>query len=77
MIAIYALGCFRNFSCTPVTVQITLKSHNPRETSERINVNVIDKKKTINLKTVYTLISDVFFFIKKNVTKFMGHHYAI
>ena len=26
LIAIYVLGCFRNFSCTPVTVQITLKS---------------------------------------------------
>ena len=25
MIAIYALGCFRNFSCTPVPTQITLK----------------------------------------------------
>ena len=33
---------------------------NPRETSERMNVNVIDKK-TINLKTLYILISDVFF----------------
>jgi hypothetical protein len=30
---------------------------NPRETSERMNFNVIDKK----LKTVYILISDVFF----------------
>jgi hypothetical protein len=29
-----------------------------------MNFNVIDKK-TINLKTVYILISDVFFFIKK------------
>jgi hypothetical protein len=33
---------------------------NLRETSERINFNVIDKK-TINLTTVYILISDVFF----------------
>ena len=40
--------------------KITLKSPNPRETSERMNFNVIDKK-TINLKTVYILISDVFF----------------
>ena len=31
---------------------------NPCETSERMNFNVIDKK-TINLKTVYILISDV------------------
>ena len=51
---------------------------NPRETRERMNFNDIDKK-TINLKTVYILIhvSDVFFFIKKNVTKCLGHHYAI
>ena len=33
---------------------------NPCETSERMNFNVIDKK-TTNLKTVYILISDVFF----------------
>ena len=26
LIAIYALGCFRNFSCTPVPTKITLKS---------------------------------------------------
>ena len=65
LLAIYALGCFGNFSCTPVPIKITLKSTpNPRETSERMNVNVIDKK-TINLKTVYILISDVFFFINK------------
>ena len=48
LIAIYALGCFRNFSCTPVPTKITLKSPiptpHPRETSARINFNVIDKK---------------------------------
>ena len=60
LIAIYALGCFRNFSCTPVPTKITLKSPNPRETSERMNFNDIAKK-TFNLKTVYILISDVFF----------------
>jgi hypothetical protein len=59
LIAIYALGCFRKFSCTPVPTKITLKSP-PPETSERMNFNVIDSK-TINLKTVYILISDVFF----------------
>ena len=53
LIAIYALGCFRNFSCTPAPTKITLKSPSPRETSARINFNVIDKN-TINL-----------FFIKK------------
>ena len=63
LIAIYALGCFRNFSCTPVP-KLPWRAPNPRETSERMNFNVIDKK-TINLKTVYILISDVFFFIKK------------
>jgi hypothetical protein len=61
LIAIYALGCFRNFSCTSgYCTKITLKSPNPRETSERMNFNVIDKN-TNNLKTVYILISDVFF----------------
>jgi hypothetical protein len=29
LIAIYALGCFRNFSCTPVPTKITLKSPLP------------------------------------------------
>jgi hypothetical protein len=33
---------------------------NPRETSERMKFNDIDKK-TFNLKTVYILISDDFF----------------
>jgi hypothetical protein len=41
---------------TRYCTKITLKSPNPRETSERMNFNVIDKK-TINLKTVYILIS--------------------
>ena len=63
--AIYALGCFRNFSCTPVPTKITFKtplppSPNPRETSERMNFNDIGKK-TFNLKTFYILISDEFF----------------
>jgi hypothetical protein len=73
LIAIYALGCFCNFSCAPVPTNITLKSPpNPRETSERMNFNVIDNK-TINLKTVYILISDVFFFYKiKKCHKMFG-----
>ena len=74
LIAIYALGCFRKFSCTPVP-KLPWRVPNPHETSERMNFNVIDKK-TINLKTVYISISDVFF-SKKNVTKLLGHHYAI
>jgi hypothetical protein len=59
LIAIYALGCFRKFSCTPVP-KLPWRVPNPHETSERMNFNVIDKK-TINLKTVYISISDVFF----------------
>ena len=39
LIAIYVLGCFRNFSCTPVTVQNYLE-----EPSESMNFNVIDIK---------------------------------
>ena len=58
-------GVFAISAAHPLLYKITLKSPNPRATSERMNFNVIDKKKTINLKTVYILISDVFFFIKK------------
>jgi hypothetical protein len=52
LIAIYALGCFRNFSCTPVPTKNTLKSPlppppNPCETSERMNFNDIDQKHLI------------------------------
>ena len=58
---IWCIGVFSQFQlhvryCT----KITLKSPNPCETSERMNFNVIDEK-TINLKTVYILISDVLF----------------
>ena len=75
LIAIYALGCFRNFSCTPVPTKITLKSPNPRETSERMNFNVIDKKQFIWKLFIYWYLMS--FFHKKNVTKCLGHHYAI
>jgi hypothetical protein len=54
LIAIYALGCFRNFSCTPVPTKITL-----RLVKEWILMILI--KKTFNLKTVYILTSDVFY----------------
>ena len=65
LIAIYGLGCFRNFSCTPVTVpKLPWRAPTPlRLVKEWILMLLI--KKTINLKTVYILISDVFFFIKK------------
>ena len=43
LIAIYALGCFRKFSCTPVP-KLPWRAPNPRETSDRMNFNVIDKK---------------------------------
>ena len=36
LIAIYALGCFRNFSCTPVPTKITLKSTPPPPTLVRL-----------------------------------------
>ena len=44
------MGCFRNYSCTPVPTKITLKSPpppNPGETSERMNFNVIVQKQLI------------------------------
>ena len=73
LIAIYALGCFRLH--TRYCTKITLKSPNPvKLVKEWILMLLI--KKTINLKTVYILISDVFF-SWKNVTKFLGHHNAI
>jgi hypothetical protein len=74
LIAIYALGCFCNFSCTPVP-KLPWRAPTPmRLVKEWILMLLI--KKTINLKTVYILISDVFF-SWKNVTKFLGHHNAI
>jgi hypothetical protein len=51
-------GVFTISAAHRYCTKITLKSPNPRETSEKMNFNVIDKK-TINLKTVYILISDV------------------
>ena len=78
LIAIYALGCFRNFSCTPVLYQNYLEEPpppQPRETSERMNFNVIDKKQLIWKLFIYWYLMS--FFQKKNVTKCLGHHYAI
>jgi hypothetical protein len=77
LIAIYALGCFCNFSCTPVPTKITLKSPhpNPRETSERMYFNDIDQKHLIWKLFIYWYLMS--FFHKKNVTKCLGHHYAI
>jgi hypothetical protein len=74
LIAIYALGCFRNFSCTPVP-KLPWRAPNPRETSERMNFNVIDKKQLIWKLFIYWYLMS--FFHKKNVTKCLGHHYAI
>ena len=70
LIAIYALGCFRNFSCTPVPTKITLKSPNPRETSERMNFNVIDKKQFIWKLFIYWFLMS--FFHKKKCHKMFG-----
>ena len=71
LIAIYALGCFRNFSCTPVPKLPWRTPPTPvRLAKEWILMLLI---KTINLKTV-----DIWclFFIKK-MSKCLGHHYAI
>ena len=47
----------------------------PGETSERMNFNVIDKKQLIWKLFIYWYLMS--FFHKKNVTKCLGHHYAI
>ena len=77
LIAIYALRCFRNFSCTPVSTKITLKSPLPptpvRLVKEWILMLLIKKQLTWKLFIYWYLMS---FFHKKNVTKFLGHHYA-
>ena len=60
LIAIYSLGCFRKFSFTPVP-KLPWRAPPPtpvRLVKEWILMLLI---KTINLKTVYILISDVFF----------------
>jgi hypothetical protein len=70
LIAIYALGCFRNFSCTPaVPTKITLKSP-PQETSERMNFNVIDLKQLIWKLFIYWYMMS--FFHKKKCHKMFG-----
>ena len=65
LIAIYALRCFRNFSCTPVTVpRLPWRAPTPVRPVKEWMLLI---KKTINLKTVYTLYIDIWclFFIKK------------
>jgi hypothetical protein len=76
LIAIYALGCFRNFSCTPVPTKITLKSPPTlvRLVKEWILMLLIKKQLIWKLFIYWYLMS---FFHKKNVTKCLGHHYAI
>ena len=72
LIAIYALGCFRKFSCTPVP-KLPWRAPNPCETSERMNFNVIDKKQlTWKLFIYWYLMS---FFIK-NCHKIFGPPYG-
>jgi hypothetical protein len=75
LIAIYALGCFRNFNYTPVT---KLPWRPPRETRERMNFNDINKKNNYSENCLYIDTCNwCLFFIKKNVTKCLDHHYAI
>ena len=61
-IHVYAFGVFA-ISAAHLYQNYLEEPPNPRGTRERMNFNDIDKKKTINLKTVYILIhvSDVFF----------------
>ena len=76
LIAIYALWCFRNFSCTPVTVpKLPWRAPTPvKLVKEWILMLLIKKKLTWKLFIYWYLMS---FFHKKIVTKFMGHHYTI
>jgi hypothetical protein len=53
-------GVFAISAARPLLYQNYLEEPQPCETSERMNFNVIDEK-SINLKTVYILISDVLF----------------
>ena len=73
LIALYALGCFHNLSCTPVP-KLPWKPH-PRETSERMNFNVIDKKNNQPENCLYTSI-DIWclFFIKKMSENFWASY---
>lgn len=66
---------FSQFQLHTCTYQNYLEEPNPRETSERMNFNVIDKKQLIWKLFIYWYLMS--FFHKKNVTKCLGHHYAI
>ena len=57
--AIYALGCFRKFSCTPVP-KLPWRAPNPRETSERMNFNVINKKQLTSKLFIYWYLMSIF-----------------
>ena len=75
LIAIYALGCFRNFSCTPVPAKITLKSPTSVRLVKELILMLLIKKQLIWQLFIYWYLMS--FFHKKNVTKCLGHHYAI
>ena len=51
------------------------RAPHPHETSERMNFNVIDEKRLIWKLFIYWYLMS--FFHKINVTKCLGHHYAI
>ena len=76
LIAIYALGCFCNFICTPVPTKIILKSP---PTPVRLVWEWILMLFIKNNLSENCLCIDIWclFFIKINVTKCLGHHYAI
>ena len=73
LIAIYALGCFHNFSCTPVPTKITLKSPLPptpvRLVKEWILMILIKKHLIWKLFIYWYLMS---FFHKKKCHKMFG-----
>ena len=69
LIAIYALGCFCNFSCTHVPKLPCRAGPQPRETSERMNFNIIDKKKQLTWKLF------IYWYLMSFFHKKMSHNF--
>ena len=73
------IGMFSQFRLHTCTYQNYLEEQTPPPTPVRLVkewILMILIKKTFNLKTLYIDIWCLFF-IKKNVTKCLGHHYTI